>query len=264
MLSWSGGKDCAYALYQLQQSEQYQVAYLLSTFNGTLRRLSMHGVQEALIAAQAAAIGLPLLKVYVYESSNAEYEQQMATVLQQAYNEGIRTVAFGDIFLQDLRAYREEKMRQVGMGCIFPLWERDTRLLVNDFINKGFASIVCCINDGYLDESWVGRTINKDFVAKLPAHVDPCGENGEFHSFCMAGPIYQQPIAVAVGAHTYKPLPPITTPHPTPIVDVGTKGFWYCELELVEKDMCANRTGFVRYIAHCQGCNKLVLFKGRH
>jgi uncharacterized protein (TIGR00290 family) len=191
ILSWSGGKDSAYALYQLQQSEQYEVAYLLSTFNGTLRRLSMHGVQEALIETQAAAIGIPLLKVYVYESNNAEYEQQMAAVLQQAYNEGIQTVAFGDIFLEDLRAYREEKMRQVGMACIFPLWQRDTRQLVHDFIQQGFVTVTCCINDGYLDESWVGRVIDEAFLANLPTNVDPCGENGEFHSFCMTGPIFQ-------------------------------------------------------------------------
>ncbi len=232
ILSWSGGKDSAYALYQLQQNDQYEVVYLLSTFNGTLRRLSMHGVQEALIEAQAKAIGLPLLKVYVYESSNAAYEQQMSNVLQQAYNEGIRTVAFGDIFLTDLRTYREEKMRLAGMNCIFPLWQRDTLQLVHDFISDGFVTVTCCINDGYLDENWVGRTINMDFVRELPANVDPCGENGEFHSFCMDGPIFQQPIAIAVGERTYKALPPITTPHPTPIVDVGTKGFWYCELEL--------------------------------
>lgn len=232
ILSWSGGKDSAHALYQLQQSEQYEVAYLLSTFNGPLRRLSMHGVQETLIEAQAAAIGIPLLKVYVYESSNVEYEQQMAAVLQQAYDENIRTVAFGDIFLEDLRAYREDKMRQVGMGCIFPLWKMDTRLLVHDFIQQGFVTVTCCINDGYLDESWLGRVIDEDFLANLPTNVDPCGENGEFHSFCMAGPIFQQPIPILVGEHTYKALPPITTPHPTPIPDVGTKGFWYCELTL--------------------------------
>lgn len=230
ILAWSGGKDSAYALYQLQQSEQYEVAYLLSTFNGTLRRLSMHGVQESLIEAQAAAIGLPLLKVYVYESNNAEYEQQMATVLQQAHQAGIGTVAFGDIFLEDLRAYREEKMRQVGMACIFPLWQKDTRQLVHDFIGQGFVTITCCINDGYLDKSWVGRIMDSEFVNQLPPNVDPCGENGEFHSFCMAGPIYRQPISIAVGEFTYKALPPTTTPHPTPIADVGTKGFWYCEL----------------------------------
>lgn len=232
ILSWSGGKDSAYALYQLQQSGQYEVAYLLSTFNGTLHRLSMHGVQESLIEAQAAAIGIPLLKVYVYESNNAEYEQQMATVLQQAYGEGIRTVAFGDIFLADLRAYREEKMRQVGMRCIFPLWQKGTLELMHDFIQRGFVTVTCCINDGYLDKSWVGRIIDNSFVSDLPENVDPCGENGEFHSFCMAGPIFRQPIPVLVGEHTYKPLPPITTPHPTTIVEVGTKGFWYCELTL--------------------------------
>jgi uncharacterized protein (TIGR00290 family) len=232
ILSWSGGKDCAYALYQLMQSDRYEVAYLLSTFNGTLRRLSMHGVPEALIAAQADAIGLPLLKVYVYESSNAEYEQQMGAVLEQAYQEGIRTVAFGDIFLADLRAYREEKMRQVGMGCIFPLWQKDTLQLVNDFIGEGFVSMTCCINDGYLTDHWLGRIIDNDFVQQLPSGVDPCGENGEFHSFCMAGPIFKQPLAVRMVQSVYRPLPPITTPHPTPIKDVGTKGFWYGELEL--------------------------------
>jgi uncharacterized protein (TIGR00290 family) len=232
ILAWSGGKDSAHALYRLQQSGRYEVAYLLSTFNGHLHRLSMHGVREELIEAQAVAIGIPLLKVYVYEASNGEYERQMTAVLQLARAAGIGTVAFGDIFLEDLRAYREGMMAAVGMNCIFPLWQEDTGSLVRTFIHNGFATVTCCINDGYLDESWLGRTIDPAFVEALPARVDPCGENGEFHSFCWAGPIFRQPLSITVGEHTYQPLPPVTGPHPTPIDEVGTKGFWYCELAL--------------------------------
>lgn len=190
VFSWSGGKDSSYALYKILQNELYEVKYLLSTINGNLKRLSMHGVREELIEAQAASIGIPLLKVYVYEADNNEYERKMNDTLLKVKSEGISTVAFGDIFLEDLKQYREDKMRGIGMNCLFPIWQEDTLQLINDFIEKGFKTITCCINDGYLDKDWCGRVIDDSFLSQLPKNVDPCGENGEFHSFCYEAPFF--------------------------------------------------------------------------
>jgi uncharacterized protein (TIGR00290 family) len=229
---WSGGKDSSYALHKVLQEGVYNVKYLLSTFNGNYKRLSMHGVREELIEAQAASIGIPLLKAYVYEASNAEYEQQMKSILLQAKAEGINHVLYGDLFLEDLRAYRESKMNELDMHCVFPIWKTDTQWMINDFVAKGFQSVLCCINDGYLDESWVGRTIDQQFINELPSTVDPCGENGEFHSFCFQGPVFNYPIQIATGEKTYKALEIKTSDHPTPVKDAGTKGFWFCDLLL--------------------------------
>lgn len=232
ILSWSGGKDSAYTLNELLNSEQYEVKYLLSTINGNYKRLSMHGVREELIEAQAAEVGIPLQKVYVYEADNTEYERQINETLLKAKSVGINTVAFGDIFLEDLRQYREDKMKQIGMNCIFPVWKKDTAWLVKDFIAKGFKTITCCINDGYLDESWCGRVIDERFVKELPGAVDACGENGEFHSFCYEAPIFRKKINIIKGEITYKALDIKLSNHPTPVKDVGTKGFWFCDLIL--------------------------------
>jgi uncharacterized protein (TIGR00290 family) len=232
---WSGGKDSSYALYKVLTEGLYEIKYLLSTFNGTYNRLSMHGVREALIQEQADSIGIPLLKVYVYEASNEEYEKQMNETLLKAKGEGITTVIYGDIFLEDLREYREQKMAQLNMQCVFPIWKIDTAWLVDDFVAKGFKSYTCCINDGYLDESWAGRLINESFINELPSTVDPCGENGEFHSFCFDGPLFSEPIGVSLGEKTYKPLLIKTTDHPTPIKDAGTKGFWFADIILNKK-----------------------------
>jgi uncharacterized protein (TIGR00290 family) len=218
-------------LNKVMQDGVYDVKYLLSTINGTLKRLSMHGIKEELIEAQAQSIGLTLLKVYVYEANNAEYEKQIGEVLQKASNEGINTVIFGDIFLEDLRKYREDKMQAVGMQCTFPLWKIDTSFLVNDFITKGFKTITCCINDGYLDSKWCGITIDSNFVNNLPNTVDACGENGEFHSYCYDGPIYKKAIKIKIGENIYKPLAYDVKNHPTAIKDVGTKGFWFADID---------------------------------
>ena len=230
IMSWSGGKDSSYALHKILEEGVYDVKYLLSTFNGNYNRLSMHGVREELIMLQAESIGIPLLKVYVYEASNAEYEKQMEEVLLQAKAANINYVIFGDIFLDNLRQYREQKMAVLNMHCVFPLWKMDTQWLVNDFMAKGFKTCVCCINDGYLAESWCGRMIDKTFIKELPAAVDACGENGEFHTYCFAGPIFKMPINIIKGENTYKPLTIKLSDHPTAIPDVGTKGFWFCDL----------------------------------
>jgi len=226
ILSWSGGKDSAYALYKLLNGEKYEVKYLLSTFNGHYRRLSMHGVKEELVEAQAESIGIPLLKVYVYGSTNEEYEAQMKAALVKVKEEGVHKVAFGDIFLEDLRTYREVMLQSIGMECIFPLWKKDTRSLVNDFIAKGFKTYTCCINDACLDESNAGKLMDASFLDALPVAVDPCGENGEFHTFCADGPVFKTAIPVKIGNKIYKPL--------ENAIDTKTKGFWYSDIELLK------------------------------
>jgi uncharacterized protein (TIGR00290 family) len=217
MMAWSGGKDSAYALFQMMKDDRYEVTTLLSTINGNNNRLSMHGVREDLIEMQAAGIGIPLIKVYVYDGNNEEYENRMSCALVNAKSTGIETVAFGDIFLEDLRAYRENQMRKIGMNCIFPLWKTPTLDLAHNFISEGFKTITCCVHDGYLDESWCGKIIDEEFLNALPPDVDPCGENGEFHSFCFEGPIFKKALSIVPGEKIYKALDQKT-------------GFWFCDL----------------------------------
>ena len=235
IFAWSGGKDSSYALHKIIQEGIYEVKYLLSTINGTYKRLSMHGIREELIQAQSDSIGIPLLKVYVYEGNNKEYEAQMKTTLLKAKEENIHHVIFGDIFLEDLRKYREEKMATINMICVFPLWKIDTKWLVNDFIEQGFKTILCCVNDGYLDESWCGRLIDKQFIQDLPTTVDPCGENGEYHSFCFSTPIFKKEISVYCTEKIYKPLETKATDIVCPISNkvIKIKGFWYSDLILI-------------------------------
>jgi uncharacterized protein (TIGR00290 family) len=228
---WSGGKDSAYCLHKVLQEEKYDVKYLLTTLNGSFNRISMHGVREELLDKQSESIGIPLLKVFVYKGSNAEYENQMETALLKVKAEGIEHVIFGDIFLEDLRKYREDNLSKVGMKGVFPIWKFDTTFLINDFLKQNFKTIVCCTNDGYLDEEWVGKKINKTFIEQLPANVDPCGENGEFHTFCYAGPIFEKEISFETGEKIYKQLE-IKTDCPLPS-NITTKGFWFCDLNEV-------------------------------
>ena len=194
----------------------------------------MHGVREELLDLQAEAIGIALLKVRVKEETNEEYEEQMETAFLKAKSEGIDNVIFGDIFLEDLRAYRERNLAKVGMKGIFPLWKMDTTTLLNDFISRQFKTVICCTNDGYLGEEWAGREIDKSFIEQLPVGVDPCGENGEYHTFCYDGPLFQKKIRFTVGEKVYKALEVRTDIDLTP-TKVMTKGFWFCDL--VPEDM---------------------------
>jgi uncharacterized protein (TIGR00290 family) len=173
-------------------------------------------------------VGIPMLKVFVKEGTNTEYENQMERILLQAKSEGINHVIFGDIFLEDLRVYRENNLAKVGMTGVFPLWKMDTKWMVNDFINKGFKTVTCCVNDGYLSEEWVGKEIDLDFISSLPSNVDPCGENGEFHTFCFDGPVFKSKIQFSIGEKVYRPLE-IKTDSVCSFA-VETKGFWFCDL----------------------------------
>jgi uncharacterized protein (TIGR00290 family) len=226
---WSGGKDSSYCLHKVLTEKLFDVKYLLTTVNDKFKRISMHGVREELLDNQAESIGILFLKVRVTEGTNNEYEKQMGIVLLKAKSEGINNVIFGDIFLEDLRVYRENNLAKVGMKGIFPLWKMDTSILINDFITGLFKAVICCTNDGYLGEEWVGREIDKSFIEQLPVIVDPCGENGEYHTFCYDAPLFKKKISFTIGEKVYKPLEikPDTVCTPT---NVTTKGFWFCDL----------------------------------
>jgi uncharacterized protein (TIGR00290 family) len=232
---WSGGKDSALALNRVSNDASYEVVALLTTCNEHFERVSMHGVRMALLDRQAQAIGLPLEKVFVSrQSSNEEYQKKMSDCLLAYKARGVTGCVFGDIFLEDLRLWREQNLALVGLRGIFPLWKVASNELIQEFISAKFGSVVCCTNDAYLDESFVGKTIDADFVASLPADVDPCGENGEFHSFAFAGPIFKESVKFQVGEKVYRPL---EETHPAVASTVcpapgarRTKGFWFCDL----------------------------------
>ena len=193
-MSWSGGKDSAYALHQILQAGVYDVRYLLSTIDADTQRLAIHELPEALLDQQAQLIGIPLKKCYLYNKDNQAYENAMNEMLLGMQEEGIHHIIFGDLFLEDLRHYREEMMKALGMVCVFPLWQMDSANVVADFVAKGFRSVICSVNETYLHNSWVGKIIDESFLESVPAHVDPCGENGEYHSFCFDGPIFKHAV----------------------------------------------------------------------
>jgi uncharacterized protein (TIGR00290 family) len=170
------------------------------------------------------------LKVRVTDGTNNEYEKQMEIALLKAKSEGINNVIFGDIFLEDLRAYRENNLAKLGMKGVFPLWKMDTKILINDFINRKFKAVICCTNDGYLGEEWLGREIDKSFIDQLPVNVEPCGENGEYHTFCYDAPFFKKKIDFTIGEKVYKPLEIKTEDVCTPPTNITTKGFWFCDL----------------------------------
>ena len=232
---WSGGKDSALALHRLLEEGRYEVVSLLTTCNGHFQRVSMHGVRVELVEQQARAIGLPLEKVLVSQrGSHDEYAEKMKARMLAYKEQGVTRFAFGDIFLEDLKRWREDNLAQLGLLGVFPIWKVDSRELIREFIALGFGSILCCVSDAYLDESALGRKIDADFLHWLPAGVDPCGEYGEFHSFAFAGPIFKQPLRIEVGEKVYRPVEE-THPGATSAVCPlpGTrcaKGFWFCDL----------------------------------
>ena len=205
LFSWSGGKDSAMALYELRRSGRYEVAALLSVITEGYDRISMHGVRRALLEMQAESLGLPLEKIYISKkSSNEEYEEKMKEVLLRFRRDGIGSVALGDIFLEDLRRYREANLIKIGMKGIFPVWKRNTSELSNAFIDLGFKAVITCIDSKLIDKSFAGRIFDKQFLRDLPPGADPCGENGEFHSFVYAGPIFESELPFDVGEITLR------------------------------------------------------------
>lgn len=199
-INWSGGKDASFALWQLQQEGKYDIRCLFTTLSGAHRRVSMHGVRETLLDEQAKQTGIPLVKAWLPENASMEdYNAIMQEQLSAFGAEGVEHAVFGDIFLEDLRTYRETQLSKVGMQGVFPLWKQDSAGLVKTFIAAGFKAVVVCVNAKYLPASFAGRLIDEAFLADLPAGVDPCGENGEFHTFVFEGPIFKAPVAFKTG-----------------------------------------------------------------
>ena len=200
LVCWSGGKDSALAFHELLRDEDVNVAALLTTVTEGYDRISMHGVRCELLEAQAAALDVPLEKVYIpIKASNEQYEARMGETLERYCAQDVRTAVFGDIFLEDLRRYREENLAKLGMQGRFPIWKRDTAELARAFIELGFSAVICCVDTRVLDGAFAGRVYDRDLLRDLPARIDPCGENGEFHSFVTEGPIFRRPVPVRTG-----------------------------------------------------------------
>jgi uncharacterized protein (TIGR00290 family) len=220
------------ALHELRRDARYEVAALLTTVTETYDRISMHGVRRVLLERQAAALGLPLEIVTIPPVCvNADYEARMEAALTVWKTRGVRRVAFGDIFLQDLREYRERNLARIGMEAIFPVWLRPTDKLVREFIGLGFRAVTVCVDPKKLDGSFVGREINEGFVAELPTDVDPCGENGEFHSFVYDGPGFAEAVGFTRGEIVLR------------------DGFWFCDLA----PAASERDGITKVRAAIQG-----------
>ena len=242
VFNWSGGKDSTLCLYKLLQSQEYDIVTLLTSVSEQYQRISMHGVRVELLDAQAASIGLPVIKMQIPEMPTMEvYETMMHNTLTDFKNKGITTSVFGDIFLEDLRKYREDKLSELNLKAAFPLWNIPTHQLIREFIDLGFKTITTCVNEKYLDKSFVGRIIDEDFLNDLPSNVDPCGENGEFHTFVYDGPIFKQPIQFTKGEIVHRTYT-LTKQTDSSSYDcqsdsekdetVFDTGFWYCDLLL--------------------------------
>ena len=200
LFCWSGGKDSALALHTLLQQNNVHVAALLTTVTEGYDRISMHGVRRELLRRQAESLCLPLHEVFIPpQCVNPTYEARMEEALLHFFKQGIRRVAFGDIFLEDLRLYREKNLARVDMQALFPIWKRDSRDLIREFHAARFRSVAVCVDSRVLDPSFAGRELDASFFADLPPSVDPCGENGEFHTFVFDGPIFSRSIDFALG-----------------------------------------------------------------
>ena len=201
LLSWSSGKDSAWALHLLSQREDFHVAGLVTTFNRAADRVAMHAVRRTLVRAQAQRTGIPLWEVELpWPCSNAEYEEIMRGVLKRALDKGIDAFAFGDLFLRDIRDYRERQVAGTGIEALFPVWGLPTRQLALDMIAGGIKAKLTCVDPSKLDSSYAGRDFDLQFLESLPEEVDPCGENGEFHTFVYAAPVFDRPIEVQLGS----------------------------------------------------------------
>lgn len=204
LLSWSGGKDSSLALYELRENEKYrdfQVKALLTTFTRDYNRISMHGVRRELVLAQTASIGLPVEEVWIpSKATNEIYQSEtIKSIMKWKEKEDTSSIVFGDLFLEDIRAYREKFLREIGIECVFPLWKRDTSELAKFFVNSGFKAIICTVDPKKLDPKFCGREYDHEFLSDIPESVDPCGENGEFHTFVYNGPIFKEKVQVRVG-----------------------------------------------------------------
>lgn len=227
-LNWSSGKDAAYSLYQIQQGDELEVVRLMTTVNEHFGRVSMHGIRVEVLQRQAECIGLPLDIVYLTEKLTLqEYESIIIERLNEYANIGIMDSIYGDILLEDLKVFREAQLARLNIIGVFPLWNRDTTELVHEMIDSGLKTIVICVNEQYLDKSFIGRTIDRQFIADLPEGVDPCGENGEFHTFVYDGPMFKKPVPFELGDTVYKTYDAPKQCHQKEILHYG---FWFLDI----------------------------------
>ena len=230
--NWSSGKDSALALYHLLQDEQYAVSELITTVNSHYNRVSMHGLRKELLMAQTKVMGIPASIIELPEMPSMEvYEQKMLETVSRLKYDGFTHSAFGDIFLEDLKGYREEQLAKQNLKAVFPIWKRDTKELLNEFLDLGFKTVVVCANSKYFDDHFVGTIIDKHFIDNLPKGVDPCGENGEFHTFCFDGPIFKNPIPFSIGEKVYREYDSPKADNDSVCKSGNEKyGVWYCDL----------------------------------
>ena len=231
IFNWSGGKDSALALYYCLQNPNLEIRYLVTTINHVADRISMHGVRTELLIKQAESIGMPLYQIRLPEMPGMdEYDTIMRGHLEGFKKEGITHAIFGDIFLEDLKAYRDARLAEAGLTGIYPLWKRSTTGIINEFLQLGFGAVIACVQERL--QAFVGLIIQESLIAALPADVDVCGENGEFHTFVFKGPLFKKPIRYKTGERVYRSY---TTP--TTVDDIHgndsdhkRSGFWFCDL----------------------------------
>jgi uncharacterized protein (TIGR00290 family) len=231
IFNWSGGKDSALALYHCLQNPELHIKYLVTTINDAVDRISMHGVRVELLKLQAESIGIPLYEVRLPEMPGMkEYDDVMRRTMTHFRKEDITHAIFGDIFLEDLKKYRDERLHKVGMTGIYPLWKRDTTELINEFFSLGFGTVIACTQERL--ERIVGKEITPELILSLPEDVDICGENGEFHTFAFKGPIFKKEIAYRTGEKVFKQYAAPQNSDDTCFSSAPQKpvGFWYCDL----------------------------------
>ncbi|KQT31127.1 ATP-binding protein [Chryseobacterium sp. Leaf405] len=230
IFNWSSGKDSALALYKILHEDQFEITSLLTSINKEFQRISMHGVPVPLLQKQAESLGFPLIKMELpKEPSMEEYRKIMSKTMNEIKSHGVTHSIFGDIFLEDLRQYREDQLQTIGMKAVFPLWKQNTTDLIREFLDLGFKTIITCVNETYLDKSFAGRIVDENFINDLPKNVDPCGENGEFHTFTFDGPIFKTPIDFEIGETVKKTYP---KPKSNENDEEGEYVFWFCDLIL--------------------------------
>lgn len=199
-LSWSSGKDSAWALHVLRQSDEHEVTGLFTTINSAFDRVAMHAVRVELLRTQAQAVGLPLYLIEIpYPCSNEQYAATMSDFMANARGEGVQFMAFGDLYLEDVRRYREERMQDTGIAPVFPLWGKPTRALLEEMLANGLRACLTCVDPRVLPAEFAGRELTAKLLERMPEHIDPCGENGEFHTFVFDGPMFAQPLDIEMG-----------------------------------------------------------------
>jgi len=228
--NWSSGKDSALALYYLLQDKAYHVEQLITTVSSTYNRVSMHGLRTELLLAQTKALNIKASLIELPDMPSMEtYESIMLESVSKLKQNGFTQSAFGDIFLEDLRTYRENNLAKHNIKTVFPIWKKDTKTLLTEFLNLGFKTIVVCAQSKYFDQDFVGTIIDEHFIDHLPEGVDPCGENGEFHTFCFDGPIFKNPISFSIGEKVYREYNAPKNDD-TSVCTADHYGVWYCDL----------------------------------